>query len=121
MNISAVPVVENEKPIGYISLRGIFDEIFPHDLAIHSDAISKNPGHLEITHRNLVEKFQNQSISDHIRPLEAFVETDDPVIKAVGQLLEHNLPIIAVTENDRYLGFIYFKIIAEYFYKAGTD
>lgn len=121
LNLSAVPVVENEKPIGYISLKGIFKEILPQELWKHADAISKHPGNLEITKNDFIERFKNQSVARHIIPVEATVECDDPIVKAVSQLLEHNLSIISVTENGKYVGFVYYKIIANFFYKLGNE
>lgn len=118
MGLLGVPVVENEKPVAYLTLTHIVSELIPKDVFMHADAIAKSAGKLELTYKSYFERFEHDKVvSHHTIPLVATVEYDDPVVKAVCQMLEHNIPVIAVTKEGKYVGYINYESIGFYLYQ----
>lgn len=116
MNLLAVPVVENKKPVAYMTLTHILGELLPKQVFLHADAIGKKPGNLEFTHDNLLSRLADKVIAHNTIPLLATVEHDDPIVKAASQMLEHKIPLMAVTKDGEYIGYVTYEIIGKYLF-----
>ena len=115
LHFPAIPVVENNKPIAYITLTHIFRELLPKQVFLHAEAIGKDSGNLEFTHDNFLARFTDMTISHHMIPLLATVEEDDSIVKALSLMLKYDIPLIAVVNKDGdYLGYITYEIIGKY-------
>ncbi|MBF0274909.1 MAG: hypothetical protein HQK84_06730 [Nitrospinae bacterium] len=115
LGLLAIPVVKDEKPIAYATLTHIIGYLMPMDVLVHANAIAKLPGGIELTKKTFLERFKSgETIGNHTIPLLATVEFDDPIVKAVSFMLDHRIPIIAVTKGGKYIGYINFECVGSY-------
>lgn len=113
--LAAVPVVKNNKPIAYMTVTHVLGELLPKQVFLHAEGIGKNPGNLEFTHDNFLNRFTDVTLGSHTMPLLATVEEDDPIVKAASLMLKYKIPLIAVvTKDGDYLGYVTYEIIGKY-------
>ncbi len=102
----ALPVVENKKLIGYLTTEAVFKKSIPSYLYQHADGISRNPGHLEGIWDDLLNELKRTKVNECMTPSELTIDAEDPTIKALCEMMEHSLPLIAVTKNNEYIGYV---------------